>query len=235
MGNRRIDYRKSVTENPLRSNGTGKKVAILGSTTFSSFGADAPVAPDDASEEYFYAQPSEREWAYARVEHGTYFPGSQQWHEDDDKSGRLQPVLFTQDTPKLVSLASSRKMTHTVPTLLGLSYNQTGGHMTYDESLSEYSSPIVKKALARGWVSTNPDNETGEITNEETFDDDGMYSHPYRHGNEVSTAEVSQAKATVRNLLRNKAPAREPRVTAHLSEQFTQKAPDTKLPGMEDW
>lgn len=216
-----------------------------GVTTFNNYRAYGPKVKSAARtilgepDPFFVegAMPDEHVGAEMVTYQHTFFPGSEQLDEMNRRREAKgeHPTLFHQDPMVISSLFSDPKMTHTVPTLLGLAHNQSGGFISPSHDLSPYSSKLAKKGMEKGWVVPNEDNPHAYITNSNSFHPYQFPDEPSMHGEAVPEGEVKAARGTVRKLLRDgksktdtspeQAPAPKP---AHLSSQF-----HPQLPGLE--
>lgn len=221
------EYRKEVTEKPhfgwTIDEGKVDKTAVDREYRYEAFGAYDPA---------YQAHHN----AVALMFQRTHLPGSEELHHlnrSREQQGQ-HPVLFTEGPGKVTSLFSDPKMTHTVPTLLGLAYNDAGGNVMPGDNLSPYSSRLAKKAMKRGWVTPNPYNENARVTNNipmqprivpktDAFGD--------LIGQQIGEAELKGARTTIRNLMRPDRATPEqdtpPAVveTKHLSDQFQPTLP----------
>lgn len=195
-----------------------------GSTTYTAWGDQVP--PDDWTRE------DSRYIARGSVQHmSPYLHSSekgQEWNAQRVKEG-LHPKLFFENPSVIESLNADPKMTHTVPTILGLMVNDNKGNLTHDYSLSKYSSPLAQKGIELGVISPNPENPEAEQRNRVRMRELVDYQEDDGDETTISDDRVRDARSTVRGILRPKKAAPEaPAVPQHLSTQF-----HPQLPGLE--
>lgn len=181
---------------------------------------------EEANRRYKERAPREREW--------------DEWPDVMDIDSLLDAgkvpfsrvdTFYNGDTPKITGLYAHPMTTHTVPTLLGLTFNNFGRQrLGYDYSLSHHSAPLVRRGLAAGLLEPHEDNPTGKVTNSYDLYDNaynqvthhGFFSSPQLHP--VPESTVADARDSIRTMLRQSKASR------NLSRQFSEDRQRPSLP-----
>jgi len=124
------------------------------------------------------------------------------WNEDPDMPG--QSLLFGREHvyPAMIShLYSSGDVPHAVTDALAMAHKATQGNITYDSTLSDYSSHLVRHALRKGLVKENPDNPSAgvhaETDESEDYNPLFHYREPLPFRNLGSSASASNAASYI--------------------------------------
>lgn len=145
--------------------------------------------------------------------------------------------LFTHTPPQITSAHVDPSLRHSVPTMVALALQRSGGRtIMADSSLSRFSSRLSKNAAKRGLpVVGDPKNPNMGTTStyEQSISRKTVHINPHdefsmeRHfgdGNDpVSDEDVRSARTTVRNMLRP---------TKKLTSPQFKNYVDVPLPGM---
>lgn len=185
------------------------------------------------------------EAVYRQEPNGKVVPNSRAegLNEDLELQGK-HPKLFHDVPGRIETTMAHPEARHLVPGIIGLALTAAGPNPTYDDSLSEYSSPLIKKGLASGFLTPNPRNPTGDPTNDYNFGytaESNSVHHSLLHDKSmadpdtgypqmrVGDEEMAQGRDALRQAI---ATGRKP----HLSpQQFSRnKVPHPQLPGFED-
>lgn len=132
--------------------------------------------------------------AVLSVEHPkTYFYEGQQWEK---LSGQGTLFGMVHEPAMITGLHSTPGASHLVSTLLAHAHRVHNGDITYGSGLSEYSLPLVHKAIKKGWVKENPDRPL------ESIEEANRYSAKYRAKTRGTTSSHHFSSDEVENYVK---------------------------------